>query len=499
MSRPPRGHRTHRGSRQNQEHNRNYRRGPQDRDRDDHKGRGDGGKNRQPQEEGLKARHARGFAEQWWAQRWIGTLESFGWSNRLARGKSYARSGQVLDYHVTPGEIVARVQGSRPKPYVVKIAMHTLSNAEWERAIARMAASASYAVRLLTGEMPQNIEDVFTDLGSSLLPAQEWDLKTSCSCPDYANPCKHIAAVHYILGEAFDQDPFLIFQLRGRSKQELLSALRAARGGDLPETESREPEGPLYEPLPVHPSVFWRGDRLPESFDVGFEPPRVPQSVLTRLGSPGPWVQTAEFVAALSPGYSAISHSALKTALDTPEKHRKSRKSEEPAAAAPVPVAAPPVSVAPLSASLQVLEDAPPSAEPVAPLVVPEPAPPPPELAASAEEDVPAVEVAEAAAPPRARTARRRTATTAPTSQALLSVAASRRPEGLSDREMQALQLAQEALITTERYRQATGISAYEAREELFSLQLRGFLQREGQGRWTSWSLTEKGAEALKA
>jgi hypothetical protein len=429
-----------------------------------------------------------------------------------------------------------------------------------------MASSASYAVRLLTGEMPQDIEDVFTDLGSSLLPTQEWDLKTSCSCPDYANPCKHIAAVHYVLGEAFDQDPFLIFQLRGRSRQDLLSALRAARGGR--DGHGRDGHGrdadhndhlPLYEPLPQHPSLFWRAERLPEGFDVGMEAPRVPESILARLGSPGPWIQASEFVAALSSAFQVISHTALKTAETSDQKPRKPKKSEDngpagddkgetqdgdtdsvsgrlvPKAAprllnhTPIVPAPPPVPVVEPPAPVAVL------AAPAAPKPAPAPPAPAPEagsprdgdagasrkevgspsprrglpVAAKAEEPAPAAP-AKAARRPRtikatAATAPvieepapvKRTTASQPTSPALLSIASSRRPEGLSEREVKALELARTALITTERYRNETGISSYEAREELFSLQIRGFLQREGQGRWTSWSLTPKGQETL--
>ncbi|HEY3997287.1 MAG TPA: SWIM zinc finger family protein [Candidatus Xenobia bacterium] len=460
-------------------------------------------------EYGIKARNAQGgFAEQWWAQRWIGTLESFGWSNRLARGKSYALSGQVIDYHVHPGEIVAKVQGSRPKPYTVKISMHTLTNSEWDRAIHRMAGSASYAARLLSGEMPQDIEDVFTDLGSSLLPTHEWDLKTNCSCPDYANPCKHIAAVHYILGEAFDQDPFLIFQLRGRSREQLLAALRSARGG-TPERKARKEEdhGPLFEPLPHHPADFWRASRLSESFDPGFEAPHVAHSILTRLGSPGPWVQAADFVEKMAPALSCVSHNALHKEKDEKDKAEEKparkviRKLAEPvtvlsakAEAVPIPVAAP----EPVPVAMPAPPPPPPAPEPIPP------APPVQIPVAPAEVevvDVPAEVIAEdkpstssAISKTRRKAAARSPLPTAPT---LVAVAATRRPTDLNERELTALELGKSALVTTEIYRKATGLSAYEAREELFSLQMRGYLQREGQGRWTSWSLTQQGRDVL--
>jgi uncharacterized Zn finger protein len=111
----------------------------------------------------------------------------------------------------------------------VTIKFRKLSDAEWGRIIDGMASEALYAARLLSGEMPEQIEDVFAAAGTSLFPRDGDDMQTNCSCPDWANPCKHIAAVHYLLGERFDEDPFLMFLLRGRSQEDIITALRARR------------------------------------------------------------------------------------------------------------------------------------------------------------------------------------------------------------------------------------------------------------------------------
>ncbi len=146
--------------------------------------------------DGIKSRNQRGaFGESWWAKRWIQVLESYGIGTRLQRGRSYARGGQVLDISIGAGSVTAQVQGSRPTPYRITIDLPVLSDAEWEKAIDAMSAQAIFAAKLLAGEMPQEIEEAFNAARVPLFPAKANQLKTACSCPDFANPCKHIAAV----------------------------------------------------------------------------------------------------------------------------------------------------------------------------------------------------------------------------------------------------------------------------------------------------------------
>jgi uncharacterized Zn finger protein len=185
---------------------------------------------RPPPERGIKVKK---IGATWWGQRWIEALErlSAGYSNRLARGRTYARAGRVHDLEVGSGTVTARVTGSRSTPYKVTLRLAPLGAAAWEKAIAAMGAQALFAAELLAGEMPRDIDEAFRAGGRSLFPAKEKDLQTACSCPDWANPCKHVAATHYVLGEAFDRDPFLLFELRGRGKDEVLAALRRLRGG----------------------------------------------------------------------------------------------------------------------------------------------------------------------------------------------------------------------------------------------------------------------------
>jgi len=181
-------------------------------------------------EGGLQARSQRGrIGDTWWSQRFIATLEAAGMGSRLQRGKRYARTGQVLSMEVTEGQVKASVQGSRAKPYRVFIETEVLTGSEWDAIEAVMAASAVFAARLLADEMPEEIEEAFAASSASLFPTSLETINSACSCPDWENPCKHIAAVYYLLAEAFDTDPFLIFAWRGRGKDELLTSLRARR------------------------------------------------------------------------------------------------------------------------------------------------------------------------------------------------------------------------------------------------------------------------------
>src|SRR6266704_3300036 len=177
-------------------------------------------------EGGIKTRSEHGaIGSTWWSKRWISVLESFNMGARLTRGRSYARQGQVLSIDVQPGQVKAKVQGSRPRPYNVEIHLKPLSDQDWDKVTDAMADQAIFAAKLLAGEMPTNIEEAFSVVQLSLFPTAARELETDCSCPDWANPCKHIAAVYYLLAERFDEDPVLIFKLRGMKREELVELL----------------------------------------------------------------------------------------------------------------------------------------------------------------------------------------------------------------------------------------------------------------------------------
>jgi len=212
---------------------------------------------------GIRAQSQRGgFGSTWWAQRWSKVLDSFGLGSRMARGRSYARQGQVLAIEFGEGEIRASVQGSRPTPYAVQIRVKTLSKEAWEKVAAAISEQAVFASKLLAGKMPDEMEQLFHAAGTSLFPEAYRDLKTSCSCPDASNPCKHIAAVYYLLGEEFDRDPFLIFRMRGITREVFLELLGGASATSAPAPQSEE--------LPSAPAAFWNAPaELPPAEPAG--------------------------------------------------------------------------------------------------------------------------------------------------------------------------------------------------------------------------------------
>lgn len=241
---------------------------------------------------GIKSQSKRGtFGQSWWAQRWIKVLESFNIGARLQRGRSYARNGQVISIDIDKGIVTAKVQGTRATPYKITIKVKTLSNTDWKKLGTSLSKQAIFAAKLLAGEMPQDIETAFSEVDLSLFPKKLNDLQTDCSCPDWSNPCKHIAAVFYLLGEEFDRDPFLIFKLRGIKREELIDLLnqnQSIKKKDKGDTASLEMVNNLQsqpEPLPTDLTAFWTGNEIPDSFFGNIDAPYVPAGLLKRLGN----------------------------------------------------------------------------------------------------------------------------------------------------------------------------------------------------------------------
>ena len=270
--------------------------------------------------DGIRAQTGRGaFGKSWWASRWIAALERLVDSARLQRGRSYARSGQVLNLDIEPGRVSSRVQGSRATPYRVKIEVAPLDDRAWEAVADAMGSQAIFAAKLLAGEMPQNIEEAFAAAKVSLFPDKAGDLVTNCSCPDWANPCKHVAAVYYLLGERFDADPFLIFELRGRSKDQISAMLRARRAGAT-DTSDQPPTALAQEqaaPLEADPEHFWSGPAEDAIAQLRFQiaAPPMDAAPVRRLGAPSFWPGKPPFDTLMGQAYAAISRAALEIAF----------------------------------------------------------------------------------------------------------------------------------------------------------------------------------------
>jgi uncharacterized Zn finger protein len=262
---------------------------------------------------GIKAQSQRGaFGRSWWAKRWIEALESFDIGARLGRGRSYARRGQVLSIDIDKGTVRAEVQGSRPRPYRVNVEVKTLTRKEWSKLAGVLATRAIFSAKLLAGEMPENIEEAFKDAGLSLFPNEGSDLETDCSCPDWSNPCKHVAAVYYLLGEEFDRDPFLIFKLRGIGREELTGLVGSQPGTSL-STELEPP--PSSEPLPEEPEVFWGPAAVEHDPDNEVYIPSVSAALPKRLGTFPFWRGQERFLTAMENIYRQASSAGLNVFL----------------------------------------------------------------------------------------------------------------------------------------------------------------------------------------
>lgn len=236
---------------------------------------------------------------EWWVQGWLDLLNSYRFKKRLERARDYARQGNVLSIEFRGAKVLARVQGTEPDPYRVSLSLDPFADDAWEGVVESLSQRAIYAAQLLAGEMPQDIETVFTANGLSLFPFSLSEIHSKCSCPDKANPCKHIGAVYYLLGDRFSDDPFVLFRLRGRTQEQIIAALRevrsrqldadsplrteaAARGiqavGGVAETSAATAESP------VDFSRFWVYDQPLESALVVIAPPPDSSTPLSILG-----------------------------------------------------------------------------------------------------------------------------------------------------------------------------------------------------------------------
>lgn len=257
-----------------------------------------------------------GIEREWWTQQWLDLLNSYRFKKRLERGRNYAREGNVLSIQFREQKVIAEVQGSDAEPYHLSIWLDAFTSEDWDHVIETLSEKAIYVAKLLAGEMPDNIESVFAANGLSLFPFTLGEVHSRCSCPDKANPCKHIAAVYYLLGDRFGADPFVLFQLRGKSKDDIISALREQRGIS-PENASNEPPPLTYPQIDL--DQFWHYDRPIESSLVVIAPLGSSETVLDILG---PIIsertkisESKQLMTYLNTLYQEISQSATQAAL----------------------------------------------------------------------------------------------------------------------------------------------------------------------------------------
>jgi len=269
------------------------------------------------------------FSRTWWGQRFLEALEQFTDPARLGRGRSYASGGRIIEYTLVKGTVKARVRGSinpyfgvyKEPIYKTSITIKSITAADWTKVIRQIASRADLITKLLMNEMPDTIEDAFSELGLHLLPHSERDFETSCSCPDWANPCKHIAGVYYLLASALDQDPFVMFELRGLSRDDLHAELvktplgkilaSALTTDDVPPVEPVESyyTPPTKDPIAVVAShkEFWTGaKRLPAPLAAASQA-SVPALLIKKQGDYPPfWHKDVSFISVMEEMYDRV-------------------------------------------------------------------------------------------------------------------------------------------------------------------------------------------------
>ncbi len=235
--------------------------------------------------------------QEWWVQGWLDLLNSYRFKKRLERARNYARQGNVLSIEFRGAKVLAKVQGTEVKPYKVSLSLEPFEDEAWDGVIESMAERVEYAAKLLAGEMPVSIDGVFTANGLSLFPFNLSEVRSKCSCPDKANPCKHIGAVYYLLGDRFREDPFVLFQLRGRTQAQIVAALREVRAKQLKEVKPQTIDGVevakategdaialMQQQVPVDLERFWNYEAPLDPDLVVITPPPDANTPLDLLG-----------------------------------------------------------------------------------------------------------------------------------------------------------------------------------------------------------------------
>ena len=233
----------------------------------------------------------------WWSRRWIDALESFRLGARLGRGRSYAVGGQVAELQIEPGLVNAVVQGTEREPYRCFIRFRMAEGETRRRLVERIRESPVLVARLLAGDLPGEVEERFIEAGFPLVPQPGDDIWSQCGCPDYVHPCKHLAAVYYLLGEAVSRNPLLLLAVRGIGREDLAGAWNAP-------PEPAGPGGMEGQDALWTAEAFFGAERMPDAGGAAGKPAEGgPAPLLARLGPLPFWRGKERFVPALETVY----------------------------------------------------------------------------------------------------------------------------------------------------------------------------------------------------
>lgn len=272
------------------------------------------------------------FTRTWWGQTFLTALEEFTDSGRLSRGRSYANGRKIKHFEMDCEQVTAQVRGSinpyygvyEEPTYTTTLEFEPISHPKWAAIIAMMASKVSILSQLLIGEIPDDIEESFEPLGVRLLPSKKSDFTSHCNCPDWNNPCKHIAGVYYLIADELDRDPLKLFELRGLSREDLHAELAKTPLGTALSAELMaapklsEPDENLYaRPQTVdisqHHSLkdFWQGEkRLPVEGAIAPKQPQpthVSAILIKKQGDYPPfWKRDNSFIEAMEELYTRV-------------------------------------------------------------------------------------------------------------------------------------------------------------------------------------------------
>ncbi len=267
---------------------------------------------------GVKLANRSGELPQHWAtQRWMRLLEDAATGPVLTEAMEYAKIGQTRRLEIAGGSFLGPVQGRRRTSYTTQVELDTFTHEQWIEVVEAMADQSLYAAKMLSGELPQNVEDLFAPFGLHLFPTEPRQLRPSCTCGHESPWCKHTVCLGLLIADKLAEEPFLIFTLRGMPADDLIERLRQRRQATSSAIVGQA--APVYtphlgvesRPLDADLDRFWHaGDEL-ELVDAPIARPEVSHPLLRRLG-PSPFESSKfPFVGLLATCYDVVSSAAL--------------------------------------------------------------------------------------------------------------------------------------------------------------------------------------------
>jgi uncharacterized Zn finger protein len=272
-----------------------------------------------------------GQSKTWWGEEFLNALEGCMDAGRLARGRGYAAPRRRTEFSIRQGEIEATMVGNinphfgvyETPYYTVKIEFEKVAAARWKAILKRLGSNADWVTHLILGEVPPTIEKAFAGSSIKLLPRTGKEIRSSCSCPDWANPCKHVAGVYFHVAALLDRDPLLLFELRGMDRWQLRQAVAQSEFGAalLGDAGAGDPDLAAALREPRFPAVttsgsatpasdlraFWRGKPLPREVTAEGQAPPVSALLLRREGDyPEFWPRNTSFIAAMAAVYERV-------------------------------------------------------------------------------------------------------------------------------------------------------------------------------------------------